>query len=205
MHAEMRLLLNAYLDGELQGVRLLELEHHLASCESCREELKELRLLSGLLRAAPAPDFLPAQRFASNLALSLPRRSLPDLPQKPVSLAWWLVPAGLMAAWFFLQTVFTLTNLFTAADTTGLFGHAVSLVGGGQQTLWFAALTGLFTGQAGGLTDTLSLLNGLDLFGVEILQGFLWQALIVILYWVWLAVWWLRRRPQLMRLNDVAQ
>ena len=33
------------------------------------------------------------------------------------------------------------------------------------------------------------LLNELNVFGVNLLEGFLWQALIVLLYWGWLFVW----------------
>ena len=50
MHEEMRTLLNAYLDGELHGRRLREMETHLAACADCRDELKELRLVSELLQ-----------------------------------------------------------------------------------------------------------------------------------------------------------
>jgi hypothetical protein len=203
MHEDMRALLNAYLDGELQGTRQIELNLHLASCESCRNELKELRLVSDLLQAAPDPEFMPADRFASNLALSLPRRSPRDLPPKPGSLAWWLVPALLLGAWFFVQTVFVLTNAITAAQTTGLLGQAASWLGSGdQQTIWYAVLGNLVGGQAVGAQPALSFLNGVTLFGTNLLEGFLWQALIVILYWGWLLVWWLRGRPQPMNLPD---
>jgi anti-sigma factor RsiW len=201
MHDDMRNLLNAYLDGELHGTRLLEMKHHLASCESCRNELKELNLVSNLLQAAPTPEFMNAERFVSNLTLRLPRRNMRELPPKPGSLAWWLVPAGLLGAWFFVQTVFIMSNAVTAAQTTGLLGQAATWLGGGQQTAWFAAATS-FTGlQGGGLHTMLSQLNGLDIFGVKLLTGFLWQALIVMLYWGWLSVWWLSRRPRPMQLD----
>ena len=80
MHEEMRTLLNAYLDGELHGRRLQEMETHLAICAACRDELSELRLVSDLLQADPAPEFMPAERFVSQLTLRLPRRSLHDQP-----------------------------------------------------------------------------------------------------------------------------
>ena len=198
MHEDMRALLNAYLDGELHGNRLVEIKQHLVSCESCRNELKELRHISELLQAAPDPEFMPAQRFASNLMLRLPRRTMHDLPPKPGSVAWWLVPTGIIAAWFFVQTVFTLTGALTAAQVTGLLGS------GGQETVWFAAVTGLFGSQAGGAQPTLSLLNMLNVTGVNLLDGFLWQALIVLLYWGWLAVWWLRRRPRPMKMETAS-
>ncbi len=83
MHEDMRALLNAYLDGELHGTRLLEMELHLASCEACRNELKELHLVSDLLQAAPTPEFMPAERFVSNLTL----QPAAPYPARPASKA----------------------------------------------------------------------------------------------------------------------
>ncbi len=204
MHEDMRTLLNAYLDGELHDRRLLEMQTHLASCEACRNELRELLLVSDLLQAAPAPEFTPAERFISQLNLSLPRRALRDQPPKPGSLAWWLVPAGLLGAWFFVQTVFALTNLVTAANMTGLLGHAAGWLGGGQESIWFSAITGLFGGQAVEAQPTLSLLNSVNVFGANLLSGFLWQAVIVLLYWAWLFLWWLRRNPRPLKMRNAS-
>jgi len=202
MHEDMRTLLNAYLDGELHGTRLLEMELHLAACEACRNELKELCLVSDLLQAVPDPEFMPAGRFASNLSLSLLPRTMRDLPPKPGSLVWWLVPAGLLAAWFFVQTVFTLSGALTAAQMIGLLGQAAKWLNGGQETIWFAAVTSLLGSQAGAAQPALSLLNTLNAYGVNLLDGFLWQALIVLLYWGWLSAWWLMRRPRPMKMEN---
>ncbi|HVM71823.1 MAG TPA: zf-HC2 domain-containing protein [Anaerolineales bacterium] len=200
MHDDMRVLLNAYLDGELKGTRLQDLKHHLAECEPCRNELNELRQVSALLQAAPTPEFMPAGRFASNLMLTLPRRSMHDLPSKPASLAWWFVPAGLLGSWYFIQTVFTLTNAVSAAQMAGLLGQAARWLSGGQQTVWFAAMTSLLGSRAGTAQPTLSLLNTLSVTGANLLNGFLWQALIALLYWSWLSVWWFKRRPRSMEI-----
>lgn len=202
MHEDMRALLNAYLDDELNDNRLLEMKLHLAACAACRNELEELRLVSDLLQADPDPEFMPAGRFASNLALSLPRRTMRDLPQKPGSLVWWLVPAGLLAAWFFIQTVFTLTGAVTAVQITGLLGQAARWLNSGQETVWFAAVTSLFGSQVTPAQPALSLLNMLNVTGVNLLDGFLWQALIVLLYWGWLSVWWFMLRPRPMKMGN---
>jgi len=195
MHEDIRNLLNAYLDGELHGTRLLEVKLHLASCETCREELKDLRLVSDLLRESPAPEFTPAERFVSNLTLSLPRRTLRDRPPKPGSLAWWLAPAGLMLAWFFLRTVFTLSGVLTAADTAGLLGN-VSWLSADRQVVWLGLMQNTFGLQGGEAQSTLSALNNVGLFGLSLFNGFLVQAVIVLLYWGWLALWWFRRGPR---------
>ena len=202
MHEEMHSLLNAYLDGELHGRHLQEMEAHLASCAACRDELKELRFVSELLQAEPAPEFTPAGRFASQLTLKLPRRPMQDRLLKPGSLVWWLVPAGLLAAWFFVQTVFTLTNVVTVASMTGLLGQAAGWLGGGQETLWFSALSSLSAGQAAGALPMLSTLNQIGVFGANLLSRFLWQALIIVLFWAWLFFWWIRRRPRQTKMRN---
>ncbi len=199
MHDDMRTLLNAYLDNELHGTRLLEMKMHLASCRECREELKGLRRVSDLLQAAPVPAFMPAERFVSNLSLKLERRTLRDRPPKPGSLAWWLVPAGLLVSWFFVRTVFTLTGMVTAAEATGLLGNTANWLGSGQQAIWFKAVTDLFG--AGAAQSTLSTLNEVSVFGMNLLSGLLWQAGIIFLYWGWLVVWWLRRGPKPMKIS----
>ena len=114
---------------------------------------------------------------------------------------WWLAPAGLLAAWFFVQTVFTLTSAVTAAQITGLMGQAARWLSGGQETVWFAAVTSLFGSQAPA-EPALSLLNTLSVTGANLLDGFLWQALIVLLYWGWLSAWWLMRRPRPMKMEN---
>jgi anti-sigma factor RsiW len=204
MHEEMRELLNAYLDGELHGWRLQEMETHLASCAACRNELSELRLVSNQLQADPTPEFTSTERFVSQLTLNLPRRPLRDRSPKPGSLVWWLVPAGLLGAWFFVQTVFALTDMVTAANITGLLGHATSWLGSGQETIWFSAATSLFGRQAAGAQPTLSLLNNVSVFGANLLGGFLWQAAIVFLYWAWLFIWWLRGGRQSMKMRNAS-
>jgi anti-sigma factor RsiW len=202
MHEDMPPLLNTYLDGELHGNRLRELELHLSGCETCRNDLKELRLVSARLQAAPAPQFMPAGRFASNLVINLPRRRMGEQPAQPGALAWWLVPAVILAAWFFVQTVFTLTDALTAAQMTDLLGQAARWLNGGQETIWFAAVTSLLGSQVAASQPELSLMNTLNVLGVHLLDGFLWQALIVLLYWAWLSIWWLRGRPHSMKMEN---
>jgi anti-sigma factor RsiW len=193
MHEDMRILLNAYLDGELHDRRLLELQNHLASCAACRNELKELGSVSDLLQAAPAPESIPVERFVSQLTLLLPRRTVRDRPVRPGNLAWWLVPAGLIGAWFFVQTAITLTDALTAASMSGLIGQTAGWLGGGQESAWFGAITSLISRQAVTTQASLSMLNNVSVFTANLVGGFLWQAAIVLLYWAWLAAWWLRR------------
>jgi anti-sigma factor RsiW len=198
MHEDMRPLLNVYLDGELQGLRLRQLESHLATCADCRNELNDLRRVSELLKAAPLPETLPVERFVANLTLTLPRRRLEDRPSKPGSLLWWLVPVGLLGGWFFLRTTFAILDAAALANASGLFGQASAWFhSSGQQAAWVTVIRLIAGGEmsAGG-QSLLNLLNTANNIGGELFSGFLWQAAIALVYMGWLAAWWIRRRPQ---------
>lgn len=194
MHEEMRTMLNAYLDGELHGWRLLEVQNHLASCESCRQELRQLRTISDLLRAAPLPAFTPAERFAANLTLRLPRRPLKAQLQRGPSLTWWLAPLALMGLWFFVQTLIWLTGTISLALDSGLLGEqAAWLSSGASNSNLFSLLMSLLGSHLEtGAQSTLSFIDRLALFGNGLLNQWFWQAIVALLYWGWMAVWWLR-------------
>jgi anti-sigma factor RsiW len=196
MHEDMRALLNAYLDGELHGWRLLEVQTHLTSCEACRSELRELRAVSDLLQTAPSPAFTPAERFAANLALHLPRRPLKAQLQRGPSLGWWLAPLALMGLWFFVQTLLWISGTVSLALDSGLLsGHTSWLSSGAPNSNFFAFLIGLLGDSVGPETQsTLSLVDRLALFGNGILNQWLWQAVVALFYWGWMAAWWLRTR-----------
>ena len=72
--------LNAFMDGELDMRAQGEVLAHLDTCQSCIDELEALRRVSQTLRAAPQPDFTPAESFKDRLMLQLPRRE-EALPQ----------------------------------------------------------------------------------------------------------------------------
>jgi anti-sigma factor RsiW len=55
-----QLLINAYLDGELDLSASLELEAHLADCAACRARREELAKLSGRLRTGLTRHAAPA-------------------------------------------------------------------------------------------------------------------------------------------------
>lgn len=62
------LLLGAHLDGQLDAVKTLEVEAHLAGCEACRERLALDRALRGSLKKAvrmPAPSDVRARMLAA--------------------------------------------------------------------------------------------------------------------------------------------
>jgi len=202
MHAEMHILLNAYLDGELHGRQLQEMETHLGTCADCQAELRELRLVSGLLQAdSTIPEAAPVDRFVSQLNLSLPRRVESSLPPKRISWIWWLVPVGLLGAWAFVQTVFTLTDVVSVASLAGLLGDAFAWLGTGQEAIWLSTAIDVFGGQFMS-QPFLSLLNNASIFSANLLAGFFWQAVIVVLYWAWLLFWWRRQNSQVVKVQN---
>lgn len=189
--------LSAYLDGELRGLRLRQVEAHLTECVACRSELIELRNLSALLKGTvPAETFTSSERFVINLILNLPRH--PEARQRrPVTeIVWWLVPVAVLGAWIFTQTVLAVSTLVSTANLTGLFGNAAAwLQSGPQHAEWFSATLSLFGNNLSGNARTLlDVLDDLSIFRLSFAAQLAWQAGIGLLYWIWLAVWWTRRR-----------
>lgn len=190
--------LDAYLDDELSNARLRKVQVHLEECASCREELEELRRVSQLLQSAPMPEFTPVEQFVGRVTLQLPRGSARVQPKKQSSLIWWLIPVVLLGAWFFIQTVFTLSGMVSMLDAANLLGSASRLfTDGSGQTLWFTATMDLLGGLLGGEQQTaLSIANQLSVFTSRAVGQFLWQAVVALLYLAWLGFWWLRRGQQ---------
>lgn len=79
---ERALVLDSYLDGELDAAKMLELDDHVADCESCREEIGLLRAIRGSLKRvvkAPAPSAL-RDRICDALAGERARASAQSEP-----------------------------------------------------------------------------------------------------------------------------
>jgi len=187
--------LGAYLDGELQGIRLRQVEVHLEDCQTCQAELEDLQELSSLLHAAvPVKDFIPTDRFTAQLALRLPR--LPEVPlrKKAFEIGWWLIPAGVLAAWVFVQVLLLLSGLVSVAGHAGLLGrHATWIPAGPQHGAWMASLAGLLEvnlDEGGNLI--LQTLDQIELFGTDMLVPLIWQAALGFVYVGWLLLWWMR-------------
>ncbi len=188
--------LNAYMDGELHGRHQRRIEEHLLDCQECRSELESLRAISALLQiTAPARDFLPAREFTDRLILRLPRRAArPSQVRHPAQAAWWLVPAGLMGAWAFLETTSIITWIASLSQAAGLLGRAGTwLQVSSLPTSWFSTGLSLFGSSLPGAEQ--SLLGTLDQIATwgELLALPLIGFLIIALFYVtWLIAWWFK-------------
>jgi Putative zinc-finger len=187
--------LSPYSDGELHSARLSQVEQHLSECAECQNELEEMKELSALLHEAPPTEnFLPAERFVSNLKLSLPRQ--PEHPRsgRILEMGWWLIPLSLLGAWLFLQVTFSLSSAATVASDTGLLGGSFSWLQGhtiqGGSFIDTIVLFGNQIGFAG--QSILSLFNEADVIVSEWTRRFLWEALLAFAYLGWLFSWWVR-------------
>lgn len=183
--------INAYLDGELHGRRLAQVESHLDECAECRAELASLQALSTMLREAPLPDFPPAERFAANVVLGLPRKPETSPARKALEIAWWLAPVALTAAWVFVQTTLLLSDWIGAAGRLGLLDTSASawLVPAVPRETLLSALL-LQTGLLGG--SGVQWLRSVSAFFGSALAQVIWQVSIGLLYLAWIASWWAR-------------
>ncbi len=196
MNGHVKEWLGAYLDGELGAARRQRVQAHLDECADCRAELESLRRVSTLLQSAPEPEFTPPEPFAARLALVLPRPEQIEKQAGRPSVLWYLIPAVILAAWFFYQTVLTASGL-TALSATLLGPASQAAPKEGAHSLWFIALTGLLGGWLTGLPHAvLAFFDQLSLLAADALGRLFWQALIGAVYLAWLAFWWVRQAPR---------
>lgn len=200
--------LSAYLDGELPDAQLRQVEKHLAECDECQAELKQMRNLAALLHeTVPTDEFLPTERFVANLTLNLPRQPTHSQPHRVLEIGWWLIPVAALGVWLFFQITFSLSSVLSTASETSLLGNGLSwLQGNPPQTRWFSMAMDLFGGQIG-FTGRfiLSAFNDLSLFIQDLKSRFIWQALFATLYLGWLASWWLRQSNRAIPAGTVPQ
>lgn len=154
--------LAAYHDGELTPNRQRQVEEHLQDCPTCRAELDAIQGLSSLLKADPAPQQTPPQRFAAQVQLRLPRTSPPHPRRSADPLPRWVLgaPLILIVVWAFLQSALWLASFILTAD-------------------WALGFTGWIASES--LLETIGdllLLNAALLVGTSVL----WAT--------WMAFWW---------------
>jgi hypothetical protein len=191
--------LEAYHDGELKGLRLRQVEAHLADCAMCRAELEQLQTLTVLLQESPAAESLtPPERFVAQVGLRLPRRPMQPAWKRTLELSWRLAPVGLLGAWVFVQAVFLVTRVAMGALRLGLGGEwAAELLPASQPGL---SLSELFGTSGASLSDVgklvIELLSDGGPLGWGVMLNLVSLVVIGLLYWSWLASWWASRQRQ---------
>ena len=186
--------LGAYHDGELEESRLRQVEAHLQSCEACRAELSRLRALAHLLQASPLPgELTPPERFVSQVRMRLQPRSKRPAWQSVLEMGWRLAPLGLFGAWVFVQAVFIVSGVVLVALSAGLESSLAVQWLPSAQDLWAAKILTL-------PIPGLEVGTVLQYLGDDWLSGWsfaLETGLLVViglLYWSWLASWWVRQQ-----------
>lgn len=186
--------LNAYLDGELKGVRLHQVEQHLAGCETCQAELDSLQGLSAMLRSDPAPEFPSAERLVSNVNLLLPSKRSAAPRRQLLEVGWWMIPVGLLMAWVFFSTAILLEDVVAVADRLGLLDTSSALmVSEPSETAYWSSTLGEFGVLQG---ESLDWAESTESFTRSVLPQFNIQVSIALLYLTWIALWWARRMRQ---------
>ncbi len=185
--------LNAYMDGELKGKQLRQVEEHLVECEACQAELESLHGLSTLLHEVPAPEFTANERFVTQVNLLLPERRTATTRNRILQVGWWMIPVGLLAAWIFISTSSLISNAVSAADSFGLLDNTTALISDSSESaVWTSRL-----GQVGILKgEGLQVAETTESFTRNVLPQFIWQVSIALLYLAWIAMWWARQTLQ---------
>jgi anti-sigma factor RsiW len=191
--------LEAYHDGELEESRRQQVETHLQSCESCRAELNRVKALAHLLQAAPLPEGLtPPERFVSQVRLQLQPHPVQPAWRTVLEMGWRVAPLGLLGAWGFAQAVFLVSAAVLVALWAGLDGNLALQWLPSAQDLWSVqVLTLPLTGLEAGIMETVLQFLGdgwLSMWSFALETGLL--VVIGLLYWSWLASWWVRQQHQ---------
>jgi predicted anti-sigma-YlaC factor YlaD len=186
--------LNAYHDGELHGNKLHHVEEHLAECEVCQAELESLEGLSSVLQEVSAPKFTPAERFAAQVSLRLPRKQV-NVPRKQIlEIGWWMFPVVLLAAWVFVTTSAFVGDILSSAAHFGLVNGASGwFVSGSSNGVYLSATlgqAGLLSGASLRWAENTETLTRTSLPQISL------QISIALLYLSWMAIWWARHTRQ---------
>jgi hypothetical protein len=185
--------LNAYLDGELKGRRLHQVEEHLAGCEACQTELESLQGLSALLREVPAAEFTPPERFASQVNLLLPQKRETTTRRKILEVGWWMVPVGLLTVWIFISTTILVSDMVSVANNFGLLDNANVLASDTSNNAYWTSTLGQFGLLEG---NSLQWAETTENISRNLILQIVWQVSIALLYLTWIAIWWARRTRQ---------
>lgn len=97
-----QILLHAYVDGELDLVRSLEIEKHLAGCLACARAVENQRTLGAALRSGSLYYQAP-EGLERRVGSALRRAARPEAPSKRIAWAMLAVAASLLLAGIFVD------------------------------------------------------------------------------------------------------
>jgi hypothetical protein len=186
--------LSVYHDGELHGSHLHQVEVHLAECDLCQAELESLNHLTSLLHEVPAAELTSIERFASQVNLRMAPRQVTVSRRQILEIGWWMIPVGLVAAWIFFSTAFTVSDALWIAGNLGWISKISNwaIIGSSSEPVWSYTL-----GQFGLLNEnSLNWAAAAEVFTRTSLPQMTLQVSIALLYLSWIAIWWARRRRQ---------
>ncbi len=87
MSEHVQLLLNGYIDGELDIIKALEIEEHLQSCVECTQQYRELMNLKAVVSRATLFNQAP-EGFEKRIKSSIRKANQPSRPWRAVQLRW---------------------------------------------------------------------------------------------------------------------
>ena len=187
--------LNAYLDGELKGNRLQQVEEHLAECTTCQTEMDSLQSLSGLLQTVPAPEFPSPERFATQVNLLLPQKRTATPGNQLFEVGWWMIPVGLLAVWVFISTAALLGDAMSVAKNFGILDRTTaSFISAPSETAEVTSTLGQFGMLQG---NSLQWAETTESFTRGLFPKIVLQVAVALLYLTWLAIWWTRQTHQM--------
>lgn len=121
-HEQTELLLQGYVDGELDLKSMLELERHLENCEACSEDYRDLMTLHEALGAESLYHRAPA-RLNKTIRASIRSSSRPTVTTPRTAWLW----AGLAAAGLVVAAAVVFLSLRSMlAPSSGLADEIVS-------------------------------------------------------------------------------
>jgi len=185
--------LNAYLDGELKGKKLHQVEEHLAECEACQAELESLQGMSSLLHEVPAGEFTANETFVLQVNLLLPQRPVASTRRKILEVGWWMVPIGLLTVWVFISTTILVSDMLSVANNFGLLDNVGVMASDTSSNAYWTSTLGQFGLLQGG---NLEWAERTESISRNLIPQIVWQISVALLYLTWIAIWWARQRLQ---------
>ena len=191
--------LEAYYDGELKGRRARCVEAHLQTCADCRAEFESLSSLSALLQQAPEPTNLtPAEVFVAQVGLRLSRKPQQPAWKKALQTGWQWVPAGLLAAWIFVQATFLVSGLLTwilrLIPANGAFASVLSTNTQNISIFEMSSLSGAGFSEVSRFSLDILRDGGPLGWGITLNLGL--TFLFGLLFLSWLASWWVQKSTE---------